>query len=85
MNTRTGNQKARATRVEIGHRIGGWTVERMIEDGPTVNDRRWIIVCDCGYKARKYEGELSASGYRLTACTTCRSGTRRDATKAGQP
>jgi hypothetical protein len=49
----------------------------MIEDSPSAYLRRWIIVCECGYMARKYESELNASGYRLTACTTCRSGTRR--------
>lgn len=77
MNTKNGTQKPRPTRIETGARVGAWTVDRMIEDSPSAYLRRWIIVCECGYMARKYESELNASGYRLTACTTCRSGTRR--------
>lgn len=46
----------------------GWTVVRLIADGPRSTERQWIIQCGCGYTIRRWENEFTT---RMTTCATC--------------
>jgi hypothetical protein len=74
VNTRTGKQVQRKRRAVVGDRLGSWTIVELLEDGPTMHARRWIIECACGYRARKYECDFRA--HALTQCAQCANGKR---------
>lgn len=57
-----------------GDAWAGWTLVRILVDGPRAHDRQWLIECGCGYQARRYENELSTRG---TKCVTCANNSNR--------
>lgn len=46
----------------------GWTLVRLLVNGPKAFDRQWLIECACGYQAKRYESDLNSRG---TQCVTC--------------
>ena len=64
----------RTPKVKIGDAWHGWTVTRLLIDGPRAMDRQWEITCGCGYRNRKYENELNK---HVTTCITCGHAARR--------
>lgn len=59
-----------------GDRIGSWTFETLVEDGPRASLRRWRMRCQCGYASLRWEDEVS---HRSKACVTCANAARRAA------
>ena len=40
-----------------------------MEDGPSSQLRRWLIACECGWQARRYEYDLTDA--RTKSCQSC--------------
>lgn len=44
--------------IKVGEKIGKLTVERLIKDGKSSEDRFWICKCECGREVEKRESNL---------------------------
>ena len=69
MTTRAPSRVPRATQKKPGDRVGTWTFVELIMDGPSAQIRRWLMACDCGWQAKRYEYDATPS--RLGSCQTC--------------
>ena len=57
------------TRRKPGDTVNSWTLLKLMEDGPSSQLRRWLIACECGWQARRYEYDLTDA--RTKSCQSC--------------
>jgi hypothetical protein len=69
MSRTTPTRQQTTTRRKPGDVVNAWTLVKLMEDGPSSQLRRWLIACECGWQARRYEYDLTDS--RTKSCTSC--------------
>jgi len=69
MSRATPTRQRTTTRRKPGDVVNAWTLVRLMEDGPSSQLRRWLIACECGWRALRYEYDLTDS--RTKSCTSC--------------